>query len=341
MSDEKILSITVPCYNSSAYMRKCLDSLLAGGDDIEILIVDDGSTDEGKTAAIADDYQRRYPNVCRVIHQENKGHGGAVNTGLYAATGVYFKVVDSDDWVNQDAYNQIMYTLRTLHARGQDIDALIANYVYENVTRNTQYRMHYEKFLPENQVFGWQDIKPLGPASYVLMHSLIYRTKMLTDEVHLQLPEHTFYVDNIYAMEPFAKVQKMFYLNVDFYRYFIGRPDQSVNVEVMVKRADQQYAVNKTMIDFMAAQKDLQPEQEKFMAHYLTIIMTITTVLYIQAGQPEKMQSLWQEMQDLNPDLYNEIRYSLIGRSIHLPGRLGQQLILRAYKITQRAVGFQ
>ena len=95
----KLLTIAVPCYNSEAYMRKCIESLLVGGEDVEILIVDDGSTKD-RTPQIADEYAEKYPTIVRTIHQENKGHGGAVNTGIANATGLYFKVVDSDDWVD-------------------------------------------------------------------------------------------------------------------------------------------------------------------------------------------------------------------------------------------------
>ena len=73
-------------------MEHCIHTLLAGGDEVEILIVDDGSTKD-RTAEIADAYEKKYPGICRAIHQENKGHGGAVNTGLANATGIFFKVV--------------------------------------------------------------------------------------------------------------------------------------------------------------------------------------------------------------------------------------------------------
>ena len=105
----KLLSVAVPCYNSQAYMEKCVDSLLEGGDQVEILIVDDGSSDD--TAKIADDYAARYPGIVKAIHQENGGHGEAVNTGLKNATGIFFKVVDSDDWVNKEAYEAILTKL--------------------------------------------------------------------------------------------------------------------------------------------------------------------------------------------------------------------------------------
>ena len=82
----KILSVAIPCYNSEAYMRKCIESLLPGGEDIEILIVDDGSKKDN-TAAIADSYQEKYPTIVKAIHQENGGHGEAVNTGIAAGSG--------------------------------------------------------------------------------------------------------------------------------------------------------------------------------------------------------------------------------------------------------------
>ena len=107
----KLLSIAIPCYNSAAYMDNCIKSLLLGGDEVEILIVNDGSTKDN-TAEIADRYEKEYPGICKAIHQENGGHGEAVNAGLRNATGVFFKVVDSDDWVNHEAYMKVLETLR-------------------------------------------------------------------------------------------------------------------------------------------------------------------------------------------------------------------------------------
>ena len=124
----KILTITVPCYNSESYMRKCIDSLLIGGEDVEILIVDDGSTKD-RTPQIADEYAEKYPTIIRAIHQENKGHGGAVNTGIANATGLYFKVVDSDDWVDPDAYKKVyeqIYNLMLPALKNEDMAAVAA-----------------------------------------------------------------------------------------------------------------------------------------------------------------------------------------------------------------------
>ena len=111
------------------YMRNCIESLLPGGEDVEILIVDDGSKDE--TPAIADEYEEKYPGIIRAIHQENGGHGEAVNAGLRNATGFFYKVVDSDDWVNEEAFEEILKKLQELIAGPQTLDMLISNFVYE------------------------------------------------------------------------------------------------------------------------------------------------------------------------------------------------------------------
>lgn len=73
----------------------------------------------------------KYPTIVKAIHQENKGHGGAVNTGVENATGLYFKVVDSDDWVNPEAYQKILNVLAEVVRGPKTLDLLISNYVYE------------------------------------------------------------------------------------------------------------------------------------------------------------------------------------------------------------------
>ena len=111
----KLLSIAIPCYNSQDYMEKCIESLLVGGEEVEILVVDDGSSD--RTAEIADAYAAKYPTIVKAIHQENGGHGEAVNAGIRNATGLYFKVVDSDDWVNRRSlYQRFWKTLMSCFA---------------------------------------------------------------------------------------------------------------------------------------------------------------------------------------------------------------------------------
>ena len=257
----KLLTFAIPCYNSEAYMEKCIESILPGGEDVEILIVDDGSKD--RTAEIADRYEREYPTICRAIHQENGGHGEAVNAGIRNATGLYFKVVDSDDWVDQEAYMQILNKLRELAGGETQLDMLLANYVYEKEGAKHKKVMR-QAGVPTDRLFTWSDVRHFHKGHYILMHSVIYRTKLLR-ECGLELPKHTFYVDNIYVYKPLPNVRTMYYMDVDFYRYFIGRDDQSVNEKVMISRIDQQIKVNKIMIDDVDLYKVSNPKCRQYM----------------------------------------------------------------------------
>ena len=151
----KILTVTIPCYNSQDYMKKCIESILPGGEDVEILIVDDGSSD--KTAEIADRYAARYPTIVKAIHQENGGHGEAVNTGIRNAAGIYFKVVDSDDWVDSQILKEIVETLKELLKGPETVDMFISNFVYDKVGARRKKVMQYRSALPGLLLAGYEE----------------------------------------------------------------------------------------------------------------------------------------------------------------------------------------
>ena len=332
----KILSVAIPCYNSESYMRKCIESLLPGGEDIEILIVNDGSKD--KTADIADEYARNYPGIVKAIHQENGGHGEAVNTGIRNASGLYFKVVDSDDWVDEHAFPKILSALKELAGGPETVDMVISNFIYDKVGVKQKKVMRYRSAFPQNQIFTWDEVHKLRKGQYILMHSVIYRTSLLR-ESKLELPKHTFYVDNLFVFQPLPWVKKMYYMDLNFYHYFIGREDQSVNEEVMIRRLDQQIRVNKIMIDFMAGQKISNKKLKKYMINYLDIIMTVSSIMALRSGTEENFQKkkeLWQYLKQRDYPLFLKIRTGLLGRAMNLPGKSGRQVSVAAYKVTRR-----
>ncbi len=335
----KLLTFTIPCYNSQEYMEHCIKSILPGGEDVEILIVDDGSTD--RTAEIADEYARKYPTIVRAIHQENGGHGEAVNAGIRNATGLYFKVVDSDDWVDAEAYKKILEKLRDLAGGSVTLDMLLANYVYEKEGTNHKRVMRQTGF-PQDQVFTWSDVRHFYKGHYILMHSVIYRTKLLR-ECGLELPKHTFYVDNIYVYKPLPYVRTMYYMNEDFYRYYIGREDQSVNEKVMIGRIDQQIRVNKIMIDDVELHKVSNPKCRKYMFNYLEIITVVSTVMLLRSGTEEnleKKRELWKYIKDKDITLFHKLRRGIMGQTMNLPGKGGRKISVAAYRLSQKVVGF-
>ncbi len=340
----KLLSIAIPCYNSAEYMGKCIEALLVGGEDVEILVVNDGSTKDN-TAQIADEYAAKYPTIVKAIHKENGGHGSAVNTGIENATGLYFKVVDSDDWVKKEAYLQILNKLRELTGGSQVLDMLVSNFVYEKEGEKKKKVMHYRRILPMDEMFTWEDCHHFSKGHYILMHSVIFRTKLLR-ESGLKLPEHTFYVDNLYVYEPLPFVKNIYYMDVNFYRYYIGREDQSVNESIMISRIDQQIKVNKIMIDYLVDNKAeiiKNKKLYKYMRNYLEIIMTVSSVLLIRSETEEnleKKKELWEYLKSKDRRLYYWMRNGIMGGTMHLPGKGGRKISVDAYKICQKIFKF-
>ena len=320
-------------------MEHCIDSILPGGDDVEILIIDDGSKD--RTAEIADAYEAKYPGIVRAIHQENGGHGEAVNAGIRNATGIFFKVVDSDDWVNEEAYKQILKKLKEFAGGPTTLDMMLANYVYEKEGAYHKKVMRQAGF-PQDRVFTWSDIRHFHKGHYILMHSVIYRTELLR-ACGLELPKHTFYVDNIYVYKPLPHVRTMYYMDVDFYRYFIGREDQSVNEKVMISRIDQQIRVNKIMIDDVDLHKVTNLKCRKYMINYLEIITVVSTIMLIRSGTEEnleKKRELWKYIKDKDIALFHKLRHGIMGQTMNLPGKGGRKISVAAYRLSQKVVGF-
>lgn len=336
----KYISFAIPSYNSESYMSHAIESILPGGEDVEIIIVNDGSKDG--TSRIAHEYMDKYPNIIKVVDKENGGHGDAVNSGLANATGKYFKVVDSDDWVDEESLHKILDFLKQLEEEEKEIDMLISNYVYEKVGASHKKCIHYRNVLPQDKIFTWDDIGRFHLDQYILMHSVIYRTSMLKLS-QMTLPKHTFYVDNIYVYYPLPYVRKIYYMDVDFYRYFIGREDQSVNEKVMISRIDQQIFVTKKMIDMYQLKEIRSKKLRHYMVNYLAIMMTVSSILLIRSKKEEnleKKRELWQYLKRKDFKTFLRIRYGILGQTMNIPGKPGRKISSLAYTVARRLIGF-
>lgn len=336
----KYISFAIPSYNSEDYMSRAIESILPGGEDVEIIIVNDGSKD--RTLEIAREYKEKYPDIIKVVDKENGGHGDAVNFGLANATGKYFKVVDSDDWVNEEALLLILSFLKELEREEKEIDMLVSNYVYEKAGAAHKKCIHYRNVLPQDRIFTWDEIGRFHLDQYILMHSVIYRTSMIKLS-QMTLPKHTFYVDNIYVYYPLPHVRKIYYMDVDFYRYFIGREDQSVNEKVMISRVDQQIFVTKTMIDMYHLRDISSRKLRHYMVNYLAIMMTVSSILLIRSKKQEnleKKRELWRYLKKKDLKIYLRIRYGILGQTMNIPGRPGRRISSLAYSVARRLIGF-
>ena len=338
--NKKILSLAVPCYQSAGYVTHCIESLLPGGEAVEILLINDGSTDE--TAQIIDDYAARYPTIVKAFHQQNKGHGGAVNTGIEHATGTYFKVVDSDDWLDEQAYAALIDCIEKMEAANEWVDMIVCNYVYEKEGSRRKKAVRYPRVLKADRPFPWDEVGRFRLGQYLLMHSVVVKTDIVYKS-QLKLPCHCFYVDNLYVFACLAHVESLWYLNVDLYRYYTGREGQSVQEKVMIARIDQQIKVNKSMVDSMKNISADIPKRKAYLLHYLGIITVVTTVMLTLGNTPEcdeKKLELWNYIKTENHEVYKAFKHRAPGLIATTRGRGSRGLVKAGYRIAQRFYGF-
>lgn len=342
METAKTLTFVVPAFNMEEYLERCVNSLLSTQrtDDIEVIIVDDGSSDG--TAKLADTYANRMPEVVRVIHQPNKGHGGAVNTGVAQARGMYVKVVDADDWVDPEALSRVMDTLRAQIDAETPLDLIITDYVYDKVGKRRKHVVRFNRVMDSDTVLSWDDLKRFGIAQYMIMHTLIFRTQVVRDS-GMWLPEHTFYVDFIYSYQPFPWVKTLTYLDTPLYHYFIGRDGQSVQTDVMIRRIDQLRLVNQRMVEATPEPGTVPDGLYRYMIHFLAIQSSVTSVFLILSRKPENYAAkdeLWEDIDKASPAIGSDVRHKMISRLLNLPGSIGRFIIRCGYHIANGVIGF-
>ena len=318
----KLLTVTVPCYNSAEYMEKCVDSLLVGGDRVEVIIINDGSKD--RTGEIADSYAERYPNIVKVVHQENGGHGEGINQGLARATGKYFKVVDSDDVMSED-FPAFLDRLEECEKDG-GIDLAVTNYYYVHTDGIGDRAIRYRSSLPVDRIFGWSETKRFLLHELLTIHSCTFRTELMKRAAE-PLPKHVFYEDNLMVFRTLPHVEKMIYLDINLYRYWIGRPDQSVQVEAMKKRYTHHLLVVEKCFSSLRFGEIKEPMLRKYLEHEMFVLYGIA-ILYTRMNKTPKVDSdlneMWQKCMAHDMEKAKYFRYRTPLALICLPGKFGQ-----------------
>ena len=334
----KLLTITVPCYNSEAYMEKCIDSLLVGGERVEVIIINDGSKD--RTGEIADAYVAKYPDIVRVIHQENGGHGEGINQGLIHATGKYFKVVDSDDMMSED-FPAFLDKLEECEKQG-GIDLMVTNYYYVHTDGVGDRSISYKSVLPVDRIFGWKETKRFAMHQLLTIHSCTFRTELmrLSEE---QLPKHVFYEDNLMIFRSLPHVRKIYYMNADLYRYWIGRPDQSVQESTMMKRYTHHLLVVERCFKSCRFGEIDERMLKKYLKHEMFMLFGIA-ILYTRMNKTEEcdmaLKNMWQECIKQDEKWGKHFRYYTPLTFICLPGRFGQNFCVFINNIANKIVRF-
>ncbi len=287
----KILSIAVPVYNTEKYLRRCVDSMLVEGilQDIEIILVNDGSKDG--SINIMNEYKNKYPETVVVIDKENGGHGSTINAALKVATGKYFRVLDSDDWF--DSYNFEIFINKL---KDEDADLVITNYRKEFIYSGASVEVNWQS-LEEDKLYDFNtfDLNVLDKEYFVMANST-YKLEVLKKS-KLELMEKTFYVDMQYNVMPIICLKNFKFWKLDIYRYFIGRPEQSMNLQNFVKNRKNHEKVMRFLIEYYMENKDKYSDnQREYVKQILYYMLTTHYYIYCVYAEKDKKQ------------MYNEIK---------------------------------
>lgn len=294
----KVLSVVIPTYNVEKYLRRCLDSLVYDEsvlEDIELLVVNDGSKDN--SLAIAKEYEKKYPKTIKVIDKENGGHGSTINAGLKVAKGEYFRVIDSDDWVNIDEFADYVRALKKCKA-----DIVLTNFnkelLYSGEIQTFDYKnLEYNKQYDLNKF----DYSILEDAYFYMATSTVKTEKLRKAKLHLD--EKTFYVDMEYILLPFLEMDSMIYLDFNIYRYFIGRAEQSINIQSFVKNRAHHEKVVRRILEFYKNIDEKEPKREYIRKIILQLLNT-HYIIYCKAKLNDKKDI--EEIRRFNTFLKNE-----------------------------------
>lgn len=339
-TDTPLVTFVVPCYNSAAFMHGAIESLLVIDQPCEILLVNDGSTDD--TSKIAHEYASRYDQII-AVDQENANWGGVVNNAISLARGTYFKILDSDDHFEKYALRRVLDALEQTVAAGNAPDLLITNYVYDHLASNSQRIMQYRSFFPEGRVFTWSEMGRQGLDKFIMIHAAWYKTAILR-ESGVELPTRVSYMDSLLLLHPMPYVKTLYYLNVEPYHYLIGREGQSVEIEVVKKHIDQQLmatrlAIEDTDYDVLY---NREPNCATLMAGYVSCMMSTSTAHLFMINTPDalrKNDEIWAYLKEHNPTLYAIVRKSWAGRA-NRKTALGRLLARGGYTIAKKIYKF-
>lgn len=208
--------------------------------------------------------------------------------------------------------------------------------------KRNKHVVNFRHAMEPGKRLTWDDLGHFGLTEYILMHALIYRTAVVR-ESKMQLPEHTFYVDFIYAYQPFPWVKSLQYVDTPFYHYFIGRDGQSVQTDVMIRRVDQLRLVNQCMVRATPERGTVPDGLYRYMIHFLAIESSVASVFMILSREPEnyeKKKAMWEDIKEYSPTIYADVRKKAMSRALNLRGSAGRFVIRKGYFLAEHVVGF-
>lgn len=253
---QKLLTIVVPTYNMQDYLNRCLDSLIVEQpllDQLEVLVVNDGSKDN--SSAIAHEYQDKYPDTFRVIDKENGNYGSCINRGLDEAQGKYIKVLDADDWFDNENFAGFL-----AFASSSNADLLISD--FDQMDENGKVINHISYGL---KLDGDKTLNAIPKNKLFLMHAVAYKTENLR-KIGYHQTEGISYTDQEWIFLPMSTVEVVSYYNKVVYKYLVGRQGQTMDPSVFIKHFDQEMQGAEVMMrHFERIKDDVNKEQKDYL----------------------------------------------------------------------------
>lgn len=336
---KKILTIVVPTYNAEKYLLDNLKSFELDEvlDHIEVLIINDGSTDNSLT--IAEEYVSRYPDTYKVITKENGGHGSGINCGIKYAQGTYFKVVDADDWVDANAFVGLVNYLRESKS---DIIYSGFFWVYdrggeckENFEKKAEFSKPFKSVI-YNKEYVFDEVA--GDNLYIKMHNMTIKTSILQD-YNITIDEHCYYVDAEYITYPIPYIETIAFIEDFVYFYRIGSLGQSVGIERMQKNQEN---YNKVLNSLFGFYKQLglgipcTVAKKKYIARVIARIVAgkIKIILSFPASKciKEELITFDNNLKRNFPEIY----YSNINNAVRLLRKTNYMIYRTASKLVQK-----
>lgn len=338
----KLLTLVVPSYNAERYLQRCVERMIPAGPELDVLIVDDGSSDG--TAAIADALAAGHPEIVRVIHQENGGHGEGLNQGIRTAQGIYLKSVDVDDRIDTGSLIAMLDLLRD-HATPETwADLVVNDYVYDHPGREKVFGVRYNHVFHSGRMDVWETCRHFPIWKQFMIHSLCYRVSLLREH-HYELPKHTFYEDNLYIYQPLPWTGRILYLPRPLYGYTIGQATQSISDQNMLRHMDQNTEMVTQMIctwtwtQIQGLPRSLRSYMISFASGQILAVSLLHEMAH-NAEAAELNRRMWDRIHAFDPELYRRIRRHPSAAVIALPGPRLRRAVYHICQFFRKCVGF-
>lgn len=305
----KTLSFIIPSYNCRSFLEKCISSMLHPEllEELDIIVVNDGSQDE--TPQIAEGFVKKYPNTVRLINQENKGHGGALDTGCAAAEGKYLKIIDADDWVETDNLPAFVAALKECNS-----DVVLTHHYTRDISTG---EVRHWKSYPQSfsTAYSLEQImeEPQNFERSLTFHGITYRTDFYR-RVGIRLSEKVFYEDHEFATFACCHAASVTPLDLFIYDYRIGDVQQSVSDANQLKRQSHMETV---LSRFISEYQKLELPEDSGGRRYFemkaqgVLLSYITTVMMAQPDRKlgrQQGQAMMESFRTQLPGAYERSR---------------------------------